>query len=181
MGRGRTHDRAGEGGDRSMSPLRPTFPWGLFRPGRHSAEDGRRGLLTNSSSGSRPNHRRLRPHRRVWAPGDREDAAGHIRPDHVHLLLSAPPNLAPSRVMQAIKGKTSRHLMRDFRRLNKEFWGRHLWARRQSRVARCASGWRRRSLCCRDPESWPGPASALLRAVRPMGARRMATATAPLS
>jgi putative transposase len=54
---------------------------------------------------------------------------GHIRPDHVHLLLSAPPNLAPSRVMQAIKGKTSHHLMRDFRRLNREFWGRHLWAR----------------------------------------------------
>ena len=51
---------------------------------------------------------------------------GHIRPDHVHLLLSAPPNLAPSRVMQAIKGKTSHRLMRDYRRLNKEFWGRHL-------------------------------------------------------
>jgi prevent-host-death family protein len=27
---------------------------------------------------------------------------GHIRPDHVHLLLSVPPHLAPSRVMQAI-------------------------------------------------------------------------------
>ena len=54
---------------------------------------------------------------------------GHIRPDHVHLLLSAPPNLAPSRVMQAIKGKTSHRLMRDFRSLNKEFWVRHLWAR----------------------------------------------------
>jgi len=54
---------------------------------------------------------------------------GHISPDHVHLLLSAPPNLAPRRVMQAIKGKTSHHLMRDFRRLNEEFWGRHLWAR----------------------------------------------------
>ena len=54
---------------------------------------------------------------------------GDIRPDHVHLLLSAPPNLAPSRVMQAIKGKTSHRLMRDFRSLNKEFWGRHLWAR----------------------------------------------------
>jgi putative transposase len=54
---------------------------------------------------------------------------GHIRPDHVHLLLSAPPNLAPSRVIQAIKGKTSHRLMRDFWSLNKEFWGRHLWAR----------------------------------------------------
>jgi hypothetical protein len=30
---------------------------------------------------------------------------GHVRPDHVHLLLSAPPHLAPRRVMQAIKGK----------------------------------------------------------------------------
>ena len=40
-----------------------------------------------------------------------------------------PPHLAPSRVMQAIKGKTSHHLLRDFRTLRKEFWGRHLWAR----------------------------------------------------
>ena len=32
---------------------------------------------------------------------------GHVRPDHVHLLLSVPPNLAPSKVMQAIK--VSRH------------------------------------------------------------------------
>jgi putative transposase len=54
---------------------------------------------------------------------------GHVRPDHVHLLLSVPPDLAPSRVMQAIKGKTSHHLLRDFRALSKQFWGRHLWAR----------------------------------------------------
>jgi len=47
----------------------------------------------------------------------------------VHLLLDVPPNLSPSRVMQAIKGKTAHHLLRDYRRLHKEFWGRHLWAR----------------------------------------------------
>ena len=52
-----------------------------------------------------------------------------MRPEHVHLLLSVPPNLSPSRVMQLIKGKTSNRLMRDFRRMRKEFWGRHLWAR----------------------------------------------------
>ena len=51
---------------------------------------------------------------------------GHVGADHVHLLLSVPPNLAPSRVMQAIKGKTSHHLLRDFRVLAKQFWGRHL-------------------------------------------------------
>src|SRR5258708_1972418 len=54
---------------------------------------------------------------------------GHTRPDHVHLLLSVPPHLAPSRVMQAITGKTSHHLLQDHRRLRAEFWGRHLWAR----------------------------------------------------
>jgi putative transposase len=31
--------------------------------------------------------------------------------------------------MQAVKGKSSHHLMTDYRRLNREFWGRHLWAR----------------------------------------------------
>lgn len=31
--------------------------------------------------------------------------------------------------MQAIKGKTSFQLLRDFRALRKAFWGQHLWAR----------------------------------------------------
>jgi putative transposase len=44
-------------------------------------------------------------------------------------MLSTPPNLPPSRVVQAIKGKTSHHLMAEYRALRKEFWGRHLWAR----------------------------------------------------
>ena len=61
---------------------------------------------------------------------DIEIVKGHVRPDHVHLLLDVPPRLAPSRVMQAIKGKTSHHLLQDHRKLRKEFWGRHLWARR---------------------------------------------------
>jgi putative transposase len=31
--------------------------------------------------------------------------------------------------MQAIKGKSSHHLLQGYRRLRREFWGRHLWAR----------------------------------------------------
>ena len=31
--------------------------------------------------------------------------------------------------MQAIKGKTSHHLLMDRRKLREAFWGRHLWAR----------------------------------------------------
>ena len=60
---------------------------------------------------------------------DIEILQGHVRPEHIHLLLSVPPHLAPSRVMQAIKGKTSHHLLMDHRRLRAAFWGRHLWAR----------------------------------------------------
>jgi putative transposase len=54
---------------------------------------------------------------------------GYVRPDHVHLRLRVPPHLAPSRVTQRIKGKTSPHLLQDRRTLRAEVWGRHLWAR----------------------------------------------------
>jgi len=40
-----------------------------------------------------------------------------------------PPQVSPSRIMQAVKGKSSHHLVREFRALQREFWGRHLWAR----------------------------------------------------
>ena len=67
--------------------------------------------------------------REICRTHDIEILKGHIRPDHVHLLLDVPPKLSPSKVMQAIKGKTSHHMLQDHRRLRKEFWGRHLWAR----------------------------------------------------
>ena len=67
--------------------------------------------------------------REICRTHDIDILKGHVRPDHVHLLLSVPPHLAPSRVMQAIKGKTSHHLLMDRRKLREAFWGRHLWAR----------------------------------------------------
>ena len=67
--------------------------------------------------------------RQICASEDVVIVKGHVRPDHVHLMLSVPPNRAPSQVMQAIKGKSSHHLLSEYRRLKKEFWGRHLWAR----------------------------------------------------
>ena len=59
---------------------------------------------------------------------DIEILQGHVRPDHVHLLLSIPPHLSPSRVMRAVKGKTSHRLLMDNRRLKKTFWGHQLCA-----------------------------------------------------
>ena len=32
---------------------------------------------------------------------------GGVKADHVHLFVSVPPSVAPSRLMQAVKGKTS--------------------------------------------------------------------------
>ena len=31
--------------------------------------------------------------------------------------------------MQSIKGKSSRKMMAEFKRLSRAFWGRHMWAR----------------------------------------------------
>jgi putative transposase len=58
-----------------------------------------------------------------------EIVKGHIRRDHVHMLVSAPPYLSVSKLVQRMKGLTSRKLLEENRRLNKAFWGRHLWAR----------------------------------------------------
>ena len=54
---------------------------------------------------------------------------GAVSRDHVHILVSSPPTLSPSKIMQAIKGKTSRKLLMEYGLLRKQFWGRHLWAR----------------------------------------------------
>ena len=54
---------------------------------------------------------------------------GHVASEHVHLFVSCPPNQSPSKIMQRIKGKTSRKLMMEFKHIQKAFWGRHLWGR----------------------------------------------------
>jgi putative transposase len=54
---------------------------------------------------------------------------GHISKDHVHLLLSIPPKVTISRLVQRLKGKTAYMMLREFSALKREFRGRHLWAR----------------------------------------------------
>jgi len=65
---------------------------------------------------------------------------GAVSPDHIHLLLSAPPILSPSKMVQYItwcihqmvqyiKGRSSRHLQAEFPELRKRYWGQHMWAR----------------------------------------------------
>jgi putative transposase len=54
---------------------------------------------------------------------------GAVSPDHIHLLLSAPPILAPAKLAQGIKGRSSRLMQAEFPELRKQYWGQHMWAR----------------------------------------------------
>ncbi len=54
---------------------------------------------------------------------------GHISADHVHVMISIPPQVTISRLMQRMKGKSSSQLCNEFPALRQRFWGRHVWAR----------------------------------------------------
>jgi putative transposase len=54
---------------------------------------------------------------------------GHVAKDHVHLFVSIPPQVTISRMIQWLKGKSSYKMLGEFPHLQKQFWGRHLWAR----------------------------------------------------
>jgi putative transposase len=55
--------------------------------------------------------------------------SGHISADHVHLLVSVPPHIAVSELVQRLKGRSSRRLLAEFGELSRQYWGQHLWAR----------------------------------------------------
>jgi putative transposase len=55
--------------------------------------------------------------------------SGHIAADHVHLLVSVPPQVSVSNLMQRIKGRSSRKMLQEYGELRQQFWGQHLWAR----------------------------------------------------
>ena len=54
---------------------------------------------------------------------------GNITTDHVHMLLSCPTSIAPSKVVQYLKGRSSKLIQDEFPELKKRYWGQHLWAR----------------------------------------------------
>ncbi len=54
---------------------------------------------------------------------------GVVSKDHVHLLLSSPPNMAPSEIMRRIKGRSAAKIFECYPELRKRYWGRHFWAR----------------------------------------------------
>lgn len=54
---------------------------------------------------------------------------GNITNNHVHILISCPPSIAPSKVVQYLKGRSSKLIQDEFPELKKRYWGQHLWAR----------------------------------------------------
>ena len=54
---------------------------------------------------------------------------GVLARDHVHMFISVPPQIALSKVMQRIKGRSSRRVQMEFPELRKRYWGRRFWAR----------------------------------------------------
>jgi len=54
---------------------------------------------------------------------------GSIGKDHVHMLIGCNPSIAPSKIVQYLKGRSSRLIQDEFPELKKKYWGQHLWAR----------------------------------------------------
>lgn len=47
--------------------------------------------------------------------------------DHIHLLLSAPPRMAPSRAVQILKSVSTKHLFQMYPDLRSIYWGGEVW------------------------------------------------------
>ncbi len=54
---------------------------------------------------------------------------GVVSKDHVHILVSAPPDMSPSDIIRRLKGLSSTKLFEEFSHIKKRYWGRHFWAR----------------------------------------------------
>ena len=59
----------------------------------------------------------------ICATNDAEIMAGHVGTEHIHLLVSVPPHLTASKLVQYIKGSTSHKLQMEYKELNKQHWG----------------------------------------------------------
>jgi len=67
--------------------------------------------------------------RQIAMEHELEVISGKISSDHVHMFIGYRPTHNVSKIMQWLKGISSRILLSEFAHLRKQFWGRHLWAR----------------------------------------------------
>lgn len=64
-------------------------------------------------------------------PGQKESRIedGHLRVDHVHMMIAIPPRYAVSQVIGYIEGESAIHLARVYGERRRNYEGRHFWAR----------------------------------------------------
>jgi putative transposase len=63
----------------------------------------------------------------VFAPQNTVLHELNVQPDHVHLLIQIPPRLALAKVVNQLKGGSSRILRQEFPELEEFLWGRSFW------------------------------------------------------
>jgi len=64
----------------------------------------------------------------ICQDNDVEIIRGKVASNHVHIYVSIPPYQSVSKLVQHLKGKSSRKVQQEFRELRKRYWGKHLWA-----------------------------------------------------
>ena len=52
---------------------------------------------------------------------------GNVGKSHVHLLVSCPPSISVSKLVQYLKGRSSKIIQEEFPALKKRYWGQHMW------------------------------------------------------
>ena len=67
--------------------------------------------------------------RQIALEHELEIITGKVASDHVHMFIAYRPTQDVSKIMQWLKGISSRILLSEFPHLRRQFWGRHLWAR----------------------------------------------------
>ncbi len=50
-----------------------------------------------------------------------------VKANHLHMSISAPPRIAPSRLVQIMKSVSTKMLFKKYKFLKKDYWGGEVW------------------------------------------------------
>ena len=53
---------------------------------------------------------------------------GSVGRTHIHILVSSPPSISVSKLVQYLKGRSSKIIQEEFPVLRKRYWGQHMWS-----------------------------------------------------
>jgi putative transposase len=65
--------------------------------------------------------------RQICMSRDMHILKGQVSKDPIHVRVSCPPSFCPAKVVQYLKGSSSRRLQEEFPHLKKRYWGQHIW------------------------------------------------------